>query len=207
MGDTSRSPTITTQLQRIAEQAKQYPAMVFTTLAHRMDVDFLREAYQRTRKDSAPGIDGVTAATYAEQLEENLRDLHERLRSGRYQAPPVKRHWLAKADGSQRAIGLPTFEDKIVQRAVTMLLGAIYEEDFHEFSHGFRPGHSAHQALSALREQCRAQGINWIVDADVSGFFDSLDHSILMGILREKIHDNRFLRLIENLLTAGYLEH
>jgi retron-type reverse transcriptase len=172
MGETSRSPTISTQLQRIAEQAKQYPEMVFTTLAHLMDVDFLREAYHRTRKDSAPGIDGVTAEQYAEHLEENLRDLHERLRSGRYQAPPVKRHWLVKADGSQRPIGLPTFEDKIVQRAVTMLLGAIYEQDFQEFSHGFRPGHSAHQALSELREQCVEQRINWMVDADVSGFFD-----------------------------------
>src|SRR4029453_13358492 len=131
--------------------------MVLTTLAHLMDVDFLREAYRRTRKDSAPGIDGVTADAYAEHLEENLRDLHERLRNGRYQAPPVKRHWLSKADGSPRAIGLPTFEDKIVQRAVTMLLGAIYEEDFQEFSHGFRPGHSAHQALSALRGPCRRQ--------------------------------------------------
>src|SRR5262249_6626314 len=137
MGETSSSLTITTQLQRLAEQAKQYPAMVFTTLAHLLDVDFLREAYRRTRKDSAPGIDGVTAEQYAAHLEENLRALHERLHSGRYHAPPVKRHWLAKADGSQRPIGLPTFEDKIVQRAVTMLLGAIYEEDFHEFSHGF----------------------------------------------------------------------
>lgn len=107
MGETSSLPTITTQLQRIAEQAKQYPAMVFTTLAHLMDVDVLREAYRRTRKDSAPGIDGVTAARYAEHLEENLRDLHERLRRGRYQAPPVKRQWLDKPDGSQRAIGLP----------------------------------------------------------------------------------------------------
>ena len=105
MEDTSRSPTISTQLQRIAEQAKKYPAMGFTTLAHLMDVDFLRKAYRRTRKDSAPGIDGVTAAMYAEHWEENVRDLHERLRSGRYQAPPVKRHWLAKADGSQRPIG------------------------------------------------------------------------------------------------------
>ena len=111
----------------------------------------LREAYRRTRKDSAPGIDGVTAEQYAAHLEENLRDLHERLRSGRYQAPPVKRHWLSKAEGSQRPIGLPTCEDKIVQRAVTMLLGAIYEEDFHAFSYGFRPGRSAHQARSELR--------------------------------------------------------
>lgn len=108
MGETSSSPTITTQLQRIAERAKQYPAMVFTTLAHLMDVDVLREAYRRTRKDSAPGIDGVTAVQYAEHLDENLRDLHERLCSGRYSAPPVRRRWLDKADGSQRALGIPT---------------------------------------------------------------------------------------------------
>src|SRR5262245_8774584 len=108
MGETSSSPTVSTQLQRIAEQAKEYPEMVFTTLAHLMDVDFLREAYHRTRKDSAPGIDGRTAEEYAAHLEENLRDLHERLRNGRYQAPPVKRHWVSKADGGQRPIGLPT---------------------------------------------------------------------------------------------------
>jgi len=206
MGDTSRSPTISTQLQRIAEQARRYPEMVFTTLAHLIDVDFLREAYHRTRKDSAPGIDGVTADAYAEHLEDNLRDLHERLRSGRYCAPPVKRHWLAKAGGSQRPIGLPTFEDKIVQRAVTMLLGAIYEQDFQEFSHGFRPGHSAHQALSELREQCVEQRINWIVDADVSGFFDSLDHDLLQEMLRQRVQDGSILRLIGKWLHAGVLE-
>jgi group II intron reverse transcriptase/maturase len=180
--------------------------MVFTTLAHLLDVDFLREAYRRTRKDSAPGSDGVTAEQYAEHLDENLRDLHERLRSGRYHAPPVKRHWRAKADGSQRPIGLPTFEDKIVQRAVTMLVGAIYEEDFHEFSYGFRPGHSAHQALSALREQCREQGINGIVDADVSGFFDSLDHGLLLEFLQQRVKDGSILRLIGKWLHAGVLE-
>jgi RNA-directed DNA polymerase len=183
-----------------------YPAMVFTTLAHLMGVDFLREAYRRTRKDSAPGIDGVTAATYAEHLEENLRGLHERLRSGRYQAPPVKRHWLAKAGGSQRPIGLPTFEDKIVQRAVTLVLGAIYEEDFHDCSPGFRSGHSAHQALSTLREQCRTQGINWIVDADGSGFFDSLDHGLLLEFLQQRVKDGSILRLIGKWLHAGVLD-
>jgi len=180
--------------------------MVFTTLAHLRDVDFLREAYRRTRKDSAPGIDGVTAATYAAHLDENLRDLHERLRRGRYHAPPVKRQWLDKTDGSQRAIGLPTFEDKIVQRAVTMLLGAIYEEDFHPFAHGFRPGHSAHQALSELREQCVGQRINWIVDADVSGFFDSLDHGLLQEMLQQRVKDGSILRLIGKWLHAGVLE-
>jgi RNA-directed DNA polymerase len=172
MGDTSRSPTIATKLQRIAEQAIQYSTMVFTTLLYLIDIDFLREAYQRTRKDCAPGIDGVTAEEYAEHLEENLRDLHERIQSGRYIAPPVKRTWLDKEDGSQRPIGMPTFEDKIVQRAVAWLLGAIYEQDFYECSYGFREDCNQHQALHALREQCLALNIRGIVDADVSGFFD-----------------------------------
>lgn len=172
MEETSSSQTIATKLQRIAEQAVQYPAMVFTTLAHRIDVQLLREAYDRTRKDAAPGMDGMTAKEYAEHLEANLTDLHERIRRGRYHAPPVKRAWLDKEDGSKRPIGIPAFEDKIVQRAVTMLLGAIYEQDFYDFSYGFREGHSPHQALHELREQCMEWNIGWIVDADVSGFFD-----------------------------------
>ncbi len=121
MGDTSRSATIETQLREIAEQAVRYPQMIFTTLAHRMDVDFLREAYRRTRKDGAPGVDRVTAKEYAVNLEQNLTDLHERLKSGRYVAPPVERAWLDKDGGGKRPIGKPTFEDKIVQRAVAML--------------------------------------------------------------------------------------
>src|SRR5437870_8505358 len=141
MGDTPRSQTVSTKLQRIAQQAIQYPEMVFTTLAHHIDVEFLREAYERTRKDAAPGIDAVTAQQYAEELEANLTNLHERLRSGNYKAPAVKRVWLAKDDGSKRPIGIPTFEDKIAQRAVVMLMGAIYEQDFYDFSHGFREDH------------------------------------------------------------------
>ncbi len=152
MGDTSRSATIETQLREIAEQAVRYPQMIFTTLAHRMDVDFLREAYRRTRKDGAPGVDRVTAKEYAVDLEENLTDLHERLKSGRYVAPPVERAWLDKDGGGKRPIGMPTFEDKVVQRAVAMLLGAVFEQDFYDFSHGFREGHSPHQALKELRE-------------------------------------------------------
>jgi RNA-directed DNA polymerase len=133
-GDTLRSPTVTPKLQRIAAQAARDPDWVFTTLAHLIDEDFLREAYRRTSKSSAPGIDGVTAQTYAEHLDENLRDLHERLRSGRYQAAPVERVWLEKDDGGQRPIGKPAFEDKIVQRAVAMLLEAVYEQDFYDGS-------------------------------------------------------------------------
>jgi RNA-directed DNA polymerase len=133
-GDTLRSPTVTPKLQRSAAQAVREPDRGFTTLAHLIDVDFLREAYRRTSKASAPGIDGVTAQAYAEHLDENLRDLHERLHSGRYQAPPVERVWLEKDDGGQRPMGKPTFEDKMVQRAVAMLLEAISEQDFYDCS-------------------------------------------------------------------------
>jgi RNA-directed DNA polymerase len=167
-----RSPTVSTKLQRIAPQAVDYPEDVFTNLAQLIDEDFLREAYHRTRKDGAPGIDRVTAQDYAEHLDENLRDLYDRLRSGRYQAPPVERVWLDKEDGKKRPIGKPTFEDKIVQRAVAMLLGAIYEQEFQDFSSGFREGRSPHQALSELREQCLGKNIHWIIDADIRGFFD-----------------------------------
>jgi retron-type reverse transcriptase len=182
MGDTLRSPTVTTKLQRLAEQAARDPKRVFTTLAHLIDEDFLREAYRQTSKSSAAGIDGVTAMQYAEHLEENLRDLHDRLRSGRYQATPVVRVWIEKEDGGQRPIGKPAFEDKIVQRAVAMLLEAIYEQDFSDSSYGFRPGRSPHEALREVRTRCMTEGIGWIVDADVSGYFDSIDRTYLRTI-------------------------
>ncbi len=206
MGDTSRSQTVSTKLQRIAEQAVRYPQMVFTTLMHEIDEDFLWEAHRRTRQDGAPGVDRVTAKEYAEDLEGNLRELHERLVSGRYVAPPVERVWLEKDDGSQRPIGKPTFEDKIVQRAVVMLLGAIYEQDFQDFSHGFREGHSQHQALHALREQCMSLNIKAIVDADVSGCFDNIGHKWLQDIIRLRVNDGGMLRLIGKWLHAGVME-
>ena len=186
-----RSPTVTPQLQRLAAQAAHDPDRVFTTLAHLIDADFLREAYRHTSKSSAAGIDGVTAQQYAEHLDENLRDLHERLRSGRYQAAPVERVWIEKDDGGQRPIGKPTFEDKIVQRAVAMLLEAIYEQDFYDGSYGFRQGRSPHEALHELRERCMTEGIGWIVDADVSGYFDSIDRTRLREVLRQRVNDGR----------------
>ncbi len=137
MGDTQGSPTISTKLQRIAKQAESNPEMVFNNLYHLLDFDFLVEAYSRTRKSSAPGIDRITAKKYAENLVGNLRDLHERLRSHRYKAPPVKRVWIDKEGGRKRPIGMPAFEDKIVQRACVMLLSPIYDHDFYDFSHGF----------------------------------------------------------------------
>ena len=206
MGDTLRSQTVLTKLQGIAEQAKGYPEMVFTTLVHLMDVNFLREAYRKTRKSGAPGVDKVTAEEYAKNLDENLRELYERLRSGRYKAPPVERAWIDKDEGGKRPIGKPAFEDKIVQRAVVMLLGAVYEQDFYDFSHGFREGHSQHQALHELGEQCRRMNINWIVDADVSGFFDNLDHGWLRKIIKQRVNDGGMLRLIGKWLNAGVVE-
>jgi group II intron reverse transcriptase/maturase len=206
MGDTLRSPTVTTKLQRLAEQAKHHPDRVFTNLAHLIDVDFLREAYRRTPKSSAAGIDGVTAKLYAEHLDENLHDLHDRLRSGRYQAAPVVRVWIEKEDGGRRPIGKPAFEDKIVQRAVAMLLEAIYEQDFSDSSYGFRPGRSPHDALRDLRTQCMTGGIGWIVDADVSGYFDSIDRTRLHEVLRRRVNDGRIMRLIGKWLRAGVME-
>jgi len=201
-----RSPTVTPKLQRIAAQAARDSERVFTTLAHLIDEDFLREAYRHTSKSSAPGIDGVTAEAYAEHLDEHLRDLYERLRSGRYQAAPVERVWIEKEDGSQRPIGKPAFEDKIVQRAVAMLLEAIYEQDFLDCSYGFRPDRSPHAALHELRERCINEGIGWIVDADVSGYFDSIDRTRLREVLRKRVNDGSILRLIGKWLRAGVME-
>jgi RNA-directed DNA polymerase len=172
-----RSPTVTPKLQRIAAQAARDPERVLTTLAHRIDEDFLREAYRHTSQSSAPGIDGVTAPTYAEHLDENLRDLPERLRRGRYQAVPGEHVWIEKDEGGQRPIGQPAFADRVVQRAVAMRLEALYEQDFSDSSYGVRQGRSPHEALHELRQRCRTEGIGWIVDADVSGYFGAPDQA------------------------------
>jgi RNA-directed DNA polymerase len=200
------SPTVSTRLQRLAAQARQHPARPFLTLAHLSDVEWLRDASHQTRRDGAPGVDGVTAEEDAADLEANLTDWHARLRSGRYDAPPVKRADVPKEDGSQRPMGMPAFEDKVVQRAVAMRLGAIYEQDFHECSYGFREGRSPHQARHVRRERCMNEHIGWIIDADVSAFFDSLDHDLLCEVLRQRGNDGAILRLIRKWLRAGVLE-
>jgi RNA-directed DNA polymerase len=206
MGDTSRSRTVSTKLERIAEQAREYPEMVFTTLAHLMDVDLLREAFGRLRKDAAAGIDGVTARQYAENLDENLADLHGRMRSGQYKPLPVKRIYQDKDDGRKRPIGITVLEDKVAQRAVVMLMGAVYEQDFYDFSHGFRKNHSAHQALHQLREQCLEMNIGWIVDLDVCGYFDNIVKNPLLGMIKQRINDGGIIRLIGKWLNAGVME-
>jgi RNA-directed DNA polymerase len=206
MSDTKRSELILTQLQQIAEQAMAHPDRVFTTLIHRMDVDFLREAYHRLRKDGAAGLSGVTVKDYGRELEANLIDLHERLKSQRYVAPPIKRVWIDKEGGKKRPIGLLEIEDKIVQKAVSMLMGAVYEQDFQPFSYGFREGCNAHQALGEIREQCMKHGIRWIVDADISGFFDNIDWGWLRTFIQQRINDGGLLRLIGKWLNAGVME-
>jgi retron-type reverse transcriptase len=179
----------------MAEQAPRSPAMGFKNVLQLLDRDFLREAYRQTQKSRAPGMDQVTALQYAENLDENLRDLHERLRGNRYVAPPVERVWIEKEGGQKRPRGTPCFEDKIVQRAVVRILEAICEHDFHACSHGCRKGHSPHQALHQLREQCRQLPINWIVDADVSGCFDTIDHGLRREGLKRRVKDGGILRL------------
>ncbi len=206
MGDTSRSQTISTQLQQIAEQARCYPDMVFTTLAHRMTTDFLKEAFRKLRKKAAPGVDQVTAEDYAVNLDNNLKALHKSLREGRYKAPPVKRVWIDKENGKKRPIGITALEDKIVQRAVEMLLSPIYEQMFYDFSHGYRKGHSPHQALKELREQCIRLNTKWIVSADISGLFDNIDHGHLRSMLKQKVNDGAILRLIGKWLNAGVMD-
>ena len=194
------------KLQRIAQQAQRYPEMVCNNVVHLIDRDFLREAYGQTRKSSAPGVEKVTAKQYAKNLEANLQDLHERLRDHRYVAPPVERVWIEKEAGKKRPISKLCFEDKMVQRAVVMIVEAIFDHDFHAFSHGFRKGHSQHRALHELREQCRKLNITWIVDADVSGFFDNLDWGRLREFLQQRVKDGGILRLIGKWLHAGVLE-
>jgi group II intron reverse transcriptase/maturase len=181
--------------------------MAFTTLAHHIDVEWLREAYRRTRKDGATGVDGQTAKQYEDRLEDNLESLLDRAKSGAYRAPPVRRVHIPKGDGSStRPIGIPTFEDKVLQRAVAMLLEAIYEEDFYDFSYGFRPGRSAHRALDAVRNVVMHWAGCWIVEVDIQKFFDTLDHERLREILRRRVRDGVIVRLIGKWLNAGVLD-
>ena len=194
--------------QRIAERAKQFPQLAFTSLAHLIDVYWLHEAFARTRKDGAVGVDGQTAQDYiGDDLQSKLIDLLNRAKSGTYRAPPVRRVHIPKGTGPEtRSIGVPTFEDKVLQRAVVMVLEAIYEQDFSDSSYGFRPGRSPHTALREVRTRCLTEGIGWIVDADVSGYFDSIDRTQLRRILRQRVNDGSILRLIGKWLRAGVME-
>jgi len=176
------------------------------SLSHVIDLEWMREAYRLTRKSDAPGIDGVVAAEYESNLEANLQSLLGRIRSGSYKAPPVRRAYIPKADGSQRPLGIPTFEDKMAQRAISMVLEAIYEQDFYPCSYGFRPGRSAHQALQALRTGFMTQGLRWVLDVDIRKYFDSIPHKQLREFLDRRVTDGVIRRLIDRWLKAGVME-
>jgi len=201
------SGTISPKLERIAKLAKEAPEMVFRSLAHHIDVDWLREAHRRTRKDGATGVDRQTAEEYATNLENNLQSLLDRAKSGTYRAPPVKRVHIPKGTGTEtRPIGIPTFEDKVLQRAVAMVLEAVYEQDFLDCSYGFRPGRSAHPALEAIQHEATCMAGGWIIEVDIRKFFDTLDHAHLRSILRQRVVDGVLLRLIDKWLNAGIQE-
>jgi RNA-directed DNA polymerase len=207
MTETSSSQDVSTKLKRIAKQAKEIRGANLKTLAHHIDVDWLREAYRRTRKDGAPGVDGQRAEQYAGHLEANLQSLLDRAKSGRYRAPPVRRVHIPKGDGTEtRPIGIPTFEDKVLQRAVAMVIGEVYEQEFHDFSYGFRPGRSPHQALRAVQNAAWRLNGGWIVEVDIRKFFDTVDHAHLREILCRRIGDGVLLRLIGKWLNAGVVE-
>lgn len=207
MSETLGSGSISTRLARIAELARERPDRPFSSVHHCIDVEWLREAYRRTRKDAAVGVDGQTAEEYARHLEDNLAALLERFRAGSYRAPPVRRVHIPKGDGRTRPIGVPTFEDKILQRAVAMVLEAIYEPEFYDGSYGFRPGRRAHDALQVLWDGLMSIGGGWVLEVDIQSFFDTLDHGALRRFLDERVTDGVIRRAIDKWLKAGVLEN
>ena len=193
-------------LDRVREVARRDKEARFTALLHHVTLVRLWQAYQAISPKAVPGVDGVTWEAYGQDLGANLRDLHERVQQGRYRASPSRRAYIPKADGRLRPLGIATLEDKIVQRAVTEVLNAIYEADFRGFSYGFRPGRGPHQALDALAAGIYRTKVNWVLDADIRDFFGQLDRSWLEKFLRHRIADERVLRLIGKWLAAGVIE-
>jgi group II intron reverse transcriptase/maturase len=197
---------VSTKRQRIAQNARRMPEASFTALAHYIDLKWLYAAYLKTRKDAAPGIDGVQAGDYADNLGEWLMELLNRFKGGTYKAPPVRRVYLPKNITEKRPIGIPTFEDKVLQRAVTMVLEPLYEQEFYDCSYGFRPGRSPHQALQSLRNQIMELKGCWIIDLDIRKYFDSIDQKLLRSILRQRVCDGVITRMIDKWLKAGVME-
>ena len=193
-------------LDRVRRVARQDREARFTALLHHVDVDRLRAAYWALKPKAAPGVDGVTWAGYGSDLEANLRDLHARVHRGAYRARPSRRVYIPKADGRQRPLGVAALEDKLLQRAVVEVLNAIYETDFRGFSYGFRPGRSPHHALDALAVGITRRKVSWVLDADIRGFYDAIDHEWMLKFLEHRIADKRLLRLIRKWLKAGVIE-
>jgi group II intron reverse transcriptase/maturase len=193
-------------LDRVRHAARQRKKERFTALLHHVTIESLRDAFLALKRRAAPGVDGVTWKDYEAGLEDNLLDLHARVHRGTYRALPVRRRFIPKPGGKQRPLGIAALEDKIVQRAVVTVLNAIYEEDFLGFSYGFRPGRSQHDALDALSVAIGGTRVNWIFDADIRGFFDSVSQDWLVRFLEHRIGDERVIRLVRKWLKAGVLE-
>jgi group II intron reverse transcriptase/maturase len=194
-------------LNRVRQVAEGERRVRFTTLWHHVyDIDRLRESYYAVKRDSAAGVDGETWQHYGEELERRLDALSGRLRRGAYRARPVRRVYIDKEDGRKRPIGVTTLEDKVVQRATTEVLNAVYEVDFVGCSYGFRPGRSQHDALDAVTVGIEKRKVNWVLDADIRGFFDAIDHEWLVKFVEHRIADKRVIRHIKKWLNAGVLE-
>jgi group II intron reverse transcriptase/maturase len=206
MADAKTSDPMSTKLQKVVDRARRYPGEKILSLAHRIDVPALERAYHRLRDDAAAGVDGVTKAEYGRDLGRNLEDLHERLRTKRWRHQPIRRVHIPKEQGKTRPIGVSTVEDKIVQDSVRELVEAIYEQDFLPCSYGFRPGRKAHDALRAFYRAVGQGEANWIIEADIVSFFDSLDRTKLMEMLRNRIGDESLMRLIGKCLHVGVLD-
>jgi len=206
MEDALESGSVYTKQQRIAELGKRMPDVGFTSLAYYIDLEWMYEAYRRTRKDGSAGVDNVTAAEYEEDLDGNLQRLLERFKSGSYVAPPVRRVYIPKGDGRVRPIGIPTLEDKILQRAVVMLLTPLYEQDFLDCSYAFRPGRSVHRALEDMWRQAMDMGGSWLLEVDVRNFFGEVKYNHLREFLKERVRDGVVLRVIGKWLKAGVME-
>lgn len=209
-GAAGASPTqggqdVYVHLHRVGERAKAHKEERFNNLFSHLTVPLLREAYHRLQRGASAGVDGTTWAEYGENLEKGLAGLQDRLHSGRYEPLPVRRVFIPKGDGRMRPLGIPSLEDKIVQQAVRMLVEPVYEAEFLGFSHGFRPGRSQHDALDALAVAVE-RGTNWILDADIRAFFDTIDHAWMLRFLGHRISDQRLLTLLERWLTAGVME-
>lgn len=193
-------------LRWVNERAAGDKRAQFTALLHHVNVARLEQAFWRLRRGASAGVDGETEASYEQELQRNLERLHERVHTGCYRPKPVRRVYIPKADGDRRPLGIPALEDKLLQSAVAEVLGAIYETDFLGFSYGFRPGRSPHQALTAVHQMVMTQYVNWILDADIRKFFDSVDHDWLLKVVAHRVGDPRMLHLIRMWLKAGVLE-
>jgi len=203
---TQRRTSTTSALDRVREAARKDKKQRFTALLHHVTIDRLRQAYLALARKAAAGIDGMTWSEYGQGVEARLADLHARVQRGAYRAKPSRRVYIPKPDGRQRPLGIAAVEDKILQRAVVEVLNAIYENDFLGFSYGFRPGRSQHQALDALATAIMRKKVNWVLDADIRGFFDTIDHGWLVKFIEHRIADKRIVRLIQKWLAAGVLE-